>query len=188
MLIAGVTSPEVSFMIGVVVALAVNVPDYERQKEVLESYAPDVMTYVGILFAAGVLIGVLEESGMITEMANILVLLIPDALGAHLPVVVAIVSLPARLLFSPDAFYFGVLPVLAETSAAYGHDPVAVVRASLVGQTVGFPVSPFTGATYLLIGLAGVELGEHIKFTLPLMVIPSSVILVVGLLLGAIPL
>ncbi|NUB89846.1 citrate:H+ symporter [Haloterrigena sp. SYSU A121-1] len=187
-LIAGVTSPEVSFMIGVVVALAVNVPDYERQKEVLESYAPDVMTYVGILFAAGVLIGVLEESGMITEMANILVLLIPDALGAHLPVVVAIVSLPARLLFSPDAFYFGVLPVLAETSAAYGHDPVAVVRASLVGQTVGFPVSPFTGATYLLIGLAGVELGEHIKFTLPLMVIPSSVILVVGLLLGAIPL
>lgn len=187
-LIAGVTSPEVSFMIGVVIALVVNVPEYERQKEVLESYAPDVMTYVGILFAAGVLIGVLEESGMITEMANILVLLIPDALGAHLPVVVAIVSLPARLLFSPDAFYFGVLPVLAETSAAYGHDPVAVVRASLVGQTVGFPVSPFTGATYLLIGLAGVELGEHIKFTLPLMVIPSGVILLVGLLLGAIPL
>lgn len=187
-LIAGVTSPEVSFMIGVVIALVVNVPEYERQKEVLESYAPDVMTYVGILFAAGVLIGVLEESGMITEMANILVLLIPDALGAHLPVVVAIVSLPARLLFSPDAFYFGVLPVLAETSAAYGHDPVAVVRASLVGQTVGFPVSPFTGATYLLIGLAGVELGEHIKFTLPLMVVPSGVILLVGLLLGAIPL
>lgn len=187
-LIAGLTSPEVSFMIGVVIALIVNVPDYERQKDVLEEYAPDVMTYVGILFAAGVLIGILEESGMITEMANILVVLIPDALGARLPVVVAIVSLPARLLFSPDAFYFGVLPVLAETSVAYGHSPVAVVRASLVGQTVGFPVSPFTGATYLLIGLAGVELGEHIKFTLPLMVIPSGVILAVALLLGAIPL
>ncbi|MFC4436515.1 MULTISPECIES: CitMHS family transporter [Natrialbaceae] len=187
-LIAGVTSPEVSFMLGVVIALIVNVPDYERQKDVLESYAPDVMTYVGILFAAGVLIGVLEESGMVTEMANIMVLLIPDVLGARLPIVVAVLSLPARLLFSPDAFYFGVLPVLAETSAAYGHDPVAVVRASLVGQTVGFPVSPFTGATYLLIGLAGIELGEHIKFTLPLMVIPSSVILVVALLLGAIPL
>ncbi|MFC6906409.1 citrate:proton symporter [Halalkalicoccus tibetensis] len=187
-LIAGITSPEVSFMVGVVAALVVNVPDYERQKEVLEQYAPDVMTYVGILFAAGVLIGVLEESGMVTEMANIMVFLIPDALGAHLPVVVGILSLPARLLFSPDAFYFGVLPVLAETSAAYGHDPVAVVRASLVGQTVGFPVSPFTGATYLLIGLAGIELGEHIKFTLPLMVIPSTVILVVALLIGAIPL
>ncbi|WP_338041838.1 CitMHS family transporter [Natrialba taiwanensis] len=187
-LIAGITSPEVSFMIGVVIALLVNVPEYEKQKEVLESYAPDVMTYVGILFAAGVLIGVLEESGMITEMANILVYLIPDVLGSQLPLIVAVVSLPARLLFSPDAFYFGVLPVFAETSAAYGHDPVAVVRASLVGQTVGFPVSPFTGATYLLIGLAGVELGEHIKFTLPLMVIPSSIILVVALLLGAIPL
>ncbi|WP_436346228.1 CitMHS family transporter [Natronorubrum sp. FCH18a] len=187
-LIADVTSPEVSFMIGVVIALIVNVPDYEDQKDVLEDYAPDVMTYVGILFAAGVLIGVLEESGMVTEMAEIMVFLIPDALGAQLPVVVAVLSLPARLLFSPDAFYFGVLPVLAETSAAYGHDPVAVVRASLVGQTVGFPVSPFTGATYLLIGLAGIELGEHIKFTLPLMVIPSAVILVVGALTGAIPL
>ncbi|MHC3436515.1 CitMHS family transporter [Natrialbaceae archaeon A-gly3] len=187
MMIAEVTSPEVSFMIGVVVALIVNVPDYEQQKEVLESYAPDVMTYVGILFAAGILIGVLEESGMITEMANILVILMPDTLGSYLPFLVAVVSLPARLLFSPDAFYFGVLPVLAETSAAYGHDPVAVVRASLVGQTVGFPISPFTGATYLLIGLAGVELGEHIKFTLPLMVIPSSVILGVGIVTGAIP-
>ncbi|QCS41851.1 CitMHS family transporter [Natrinema versiforme] len=186
-LIRGVTSPELSFMVGLVIALVVNVPDYEKQKDVLESYAPDVMTYVGILFAAGVLIGVLEESDMITEMANILIVLIPDALGANLPLVVAIVSLPARLLFSPDAFYFGVLPVLAETSVSYGHDPVAVVRASLVGQTVGFPISPFTGATYLLIGLADIELGEHIKFTLPYMVVVSATILVAGVVVGAIP-
>lgn len=175
-------------MSGLVVALIVNIPDYDEQKEVLEAHAPDVMTYVGILFAVGVLIGVFEESGMITEMANIMLVLIPDALGANLPVIVAILSLPVRLLFSPDAFYFGVLPVLAETGATYGHSQVAVVRASLVGQTVGFPISPFTGATYLLIGLANIELGEHIKFTLPYMAVTSGVILIAGIITGAIPL
>lgn len=187
-LISGITSPELAFMIGLVAALIVNIPQYDEQKEVLEAHAPDVMTYVGILFAAGVLIGVFEESGMITEMANIMLLLIPDALGANLPVIVAILSLPARLLFSPDAFYFGVLPVLAETGATYGHSPVAVVRASLVGQTVGFPISPFTGSTYLLIGLANVELGEHIKFTLPYMAVTSTIILIAGIIIGALPL
>lgn len=186
-LITGLTSPELAFMTGLVIVLIVNVPDYDEQKEVLESHAPNVMTYVGILFAAGVLIGVFEESGMITEMANIMLLVIPDALGENLPVVIAVLSLPARLLFSPDAFFFGILPVLVETGATYGHAPEGIVRASLVGQTVGFPISPFTGATYLLIGLANIELGEHIKFTFPYMVVVSAVIMVVGIAVGAIP-
>lgn len=187
-LIAGVTTPELAFMIGLVFALVINVRDYDNQKEVLESYSSDVMTYVGILLSAGVLIGVLNESGMITEMANILVLLLPEALGQNLTLIVGVFAMPVRLLFSPDAFFFGVLPVLAETGTQYGFTPVEITRASLPGQTTGFPISPFTGATFLLIGLANVELGEHIKFTFLPMWLVSLVSLAVAFLVGAIPL
>jgi len=90
----------------------------------------------------------------------------PEWMGSYMAGVVGLIAMPASLVFSPDAYYFGVLPVLAETAQAYGIPEVAVVRASLIGQmTVGFPLSPLTGATYLLIGLADVDLGEHIKFT-----------------------
>jgi CitMHS family citrate-Mg2+:H+ or citrate-Ca2+:H+ symporter len=188
-LIADITSPAIVFMVGLVVALVVNVRDYDRQKDILEDYSPDVMTYVGILFAAGVLLGVLGESGMITEMANILLLIIPEWMGPFIPVLVGLIAAPMSLVFSPDAYYFGVLPVLAETAAAFGISEVAVARASLIGQqTVAFPISPLTGATYLLIGLADVDLGEHIKFTFLWAWLVSLVMLVVAILTGAIPL
>lgn len=187
-LVTGVTSPALVFMLGLVIALLINVRSYDEQREVLEEHATDVMTYVGILFAAGVLIGVLEGSQMITEMANILVQIIPESLGNVLPLVVGIFAMPASLVFSPDAYYFGVLPVLAQTASQFGFEPIVMARASIVGQmTVGFPISPLTGATFLLIGLSEVELGEHIKFTFPFMWLTSLVILAVGVLIGAIP-
>ncbi|MFC6907037.1 citrate:proton symporter [Halalkalicoccus tibetensis] len=188
-LMADITSPAIVFMVGLVIALLLNVRDYDDQREILEEYAPDVMTYVGILFAAGILLGVLNESGMITEMATILLMIIPESLGRFIPVIVGIIAAPASLVFSPDAYYFGVLPVLAETAAAFGLEEEAVVRASLIGQhTVGFPISPLTGATYLLIGLAEVDLGEHIKFTFLWAWLVSLVMLAVAILTGAVPL
>jgi citrate-Mg2+:H+ or citrate-Ca2+:H+ symporter, CitMHS family len=36
-------------------------------------------------------------------------------------------------------------------------------------MTTGFPVSPLTPATFLLVGLTGIELGEHQRFTAPLL-------------------
>lgn len=188
-LITGFTSPAMAFMVGVVIALIVNSPEYDAQRDILERYADQVMTYVGILFAAGVLIGVLSESKMISEMANILVAIIPESLGSFLPVIMGVIAMPASLLFSPDAFYFGVLPVLAETSSQFGFTEVEMVRAAIVGQmTVGFPISPLTGATFLLIGLTEVELGDHIKFTFPWMWLTSLVILVVAVITQAVPL
>ena len=187
-LVSGITSPALAFMVGVVIALLVNVPDYDSQESILKEFSEDVMTYVGILLAAGVLIGVLNGTGMITEMANILLMVIPEGLGNTLPVVLGLFAMPFSLLFSPDAFYFGVLPVLAETAARFGFEPVVMARAAIVGQmTVGFPISPLTGATFLLIGLADVELGEHIKFTFPYMWLTSIVILTVAVITGAIP-
>ncbi|MGI8308683.1 hypothetical protein [Saccharopolyspora hattusasensis] len=68
-------------------------------------------------------------------------------------------------MFTPDAFDYGVVPVLAETTSALGGDPAAIGRAAILGQmTTGFPLSPLTASTFILLGMSKVDLGDHQRF------------------------
>ena len=127
------------------------------------------MLMVALILAAGVFAGVTRESGMLAAMADTLVDILPDGVGPHLPLLMAVASMPLSLVFDPDSFYFGVLPVLAAASDAVGTPGIEVARAALLGQmTTGFPVSPLTPATFLLVGLSGVDLAAHQRRTIPL--------------------
>ncbi|MGK5691924.1 CitMHS family transporter [Streptomyces sp. URMC 128] len=155
----------VLFVLGFAVALPVNHPTWEQQQALLDRHAKNVVLVTIMIFAAGVFTGVLTGTGMIDDMAEALVSVIPDSLGGHLPVLVAVTGMPLSLVFTPDAYYFGVLPVLAETSHGFGTDPAEVARAAVLGQmTTGFPLSPLTAATFILVGMSGVQLGEHQRF------------------------
>ena len=97
--------------------------------------------------------------------------------------------MPSSLAFDPDSFYYGVLPILGETAKGFGVDPAAVGRAAILGQmTTGFPISPLSPATFLLVGLAGVDLGEHQKRTIPFAFGLTLVMLAVAVATGGVPL
>ena len=91
------------------------------------------------------------------------------------------------LVFTADAYYFGVLPVLAATATGVGQDPLAIGRAALLGQmTTGFPLSPLTASTFVLIGLTGVSLAEHQRFLFKWAFGSTMVMTLVAWLTGAI--
>jgi len=179
--------PAVVFMIAFVLAIVINYPSPSAQKERIDAHAKSAIMMASVLFAAGAFTGIMRGTGMITEMAQTLTTLIPANMGRMFPVITGVISMPASLLFDPDSFYFGVLPVLGNTAAGFGVEAINVARAAIIGQmTTGFPVSPLTPSTFLLVGLAGVDFGDHQKKTIPLAFAVTIVMLVVCLLTGAI--
>ena len=142
-----------------------------------------------ILLAAGAFTGIMKGSGMLTAMAASAVEAVPPGMARHLPFVLGLVSMPLSLLFDPDSFYLGALPVIAEVGSTLGVPPIQIGQAALLGQmTTGFPVSPLTPATFLVVGLSGIELGEHQRFTGPLLFLASVLMTLASVALGVFPL
>lgn len=175
------------FVVAAAVALLLNYPRLPDQQRVLRSHGNNIFLVASMIFAAGVFSGILTGSKMIDAMATALVSLIPPEHANWLPALTAITSMPASLLFTPDAYYFGVVPILSQTATQFGIDPLRIGRAALLGQmTVGFPVSPLTASTFLLVGLAEVDLGDHQRFTIKWAFGTTLVMTVVAWLTGSI--
>ena len=155
----------VLFMIGFALALLINYPNMAEQRARVTAHADNVISVVSLIFAAGVFIGVLNGTGMVSAMSNAFVSSIPGSWAPYMSPIVALASMPFTFFISNDAFYFGVLPVVAGAGSHIGVPAVEIARASLIGQPVHI-LSPLVPSTFLLVGLAGVELGDHQRFTL----------------------
>jgi len=174
------------FMVGTGIALLVNFPKLAQQSKEIVAHAPSIVGVVSMVLAAGVLIGVLNGTGMVSAMADWIVDVIPTELGPFLAVITGVLSIPMTFFMSNDAFYFGILPVLAESASTFGIEPVEMARASITGQPVHLQ-SPLVPAILLLVSLASVNLGDHHRKVLWRAAIVSIVMLVIGVLVGSIP-
>lgn len=184
-LVLGLLPAPILFMIGFMVALMINYPNLELQKERIDAHASNALTVVTLVFAAGIFTGIFSGTKMVDAIAMSLVNVIPDSVGSFFPVVVAITSLPFTFVLSNDAYYFGVLPILAEAASVYGVSTLEIARASVLGQPVHF-LSPLVASTLLLVGMLKVDLGDFQRYAFKWAFLCSSILIIVALLTGAI--
>lgn len=177
----------VIFMVGFAVALLVNYRGVTAQREALRAHAVNVVNVAVLLFAAAVFTGILSGSGMVGAMARAIVAIVPDAMGPYMAVVTAFLSMPFTFFMSNDAYYFGVLPVLAQTAAEFGVPAVEIARASVLGGPV-HGLSPLVAAAYLVCGMVNVELGAYQRFGLGWAVLLSILLIVGAVISGAVSL
>ena len=183
LLVWGVLPLSVLMMIAFAIAMIVNYPGVAQQKERIAAHAGNVLSVVSLIFAAGIFTGILGGTGRVEAISKEVVGVIPPALGPYMAPITALLSMPFTFFISNDAFYFGMLPILAEAGAHYGVEPMAIARASLMGQPVHL-LSPLVPSTYLLVSLAGVDLADHQRFTL----LPAAAVGIVMTLVGMIAL
>jgi CitMHS family citrate-Mg2+:H+ or citrate-Ca2+:H+ symporter len=173
-------------MLAFAVALMVNYPGIEAQRERVAAHAGNALATAGLVFAAGIFTGVLSGTRMVDAMGGTVIAAIPSALGPYMAPITALLSVPFTVLISNDAFYFGMLPILAKTAAGYGVASMDIARASLVGQQIHL-LSPLVASTYLLVGTAGIELGDHQRFTMKWALGACVVFFVISLAFGLFP-
>ncbi|WP_026566782.1 CitMHS family transporter [Bacillus sp. UNC41MFS5] len=187
LLIMDVIPLMILFMVAFAIALLVNYPNIKEQQERISSHASNAVAVVSIVIAAGIFTGIMSGTKMIDAMATTLVSLIPEALGQHLPVIVAFLSAPFTFFMSNNAFYFGVLPIIAQAAESYGISAAEIGRASILGQPVHV-LSPLVAAAHLLIGMVGIEFSDLQRFLIKWALGTTTVMVIAALVLGVISL
>ncbi|MFT3820428.1 MAG: citrate:proton symporter [Rubrivivax sp.] len=187
MLVWGKMPLPVLFMVGFAIAISVNYPNQQIQKERIAHHSENALPVVALIFAAGIFVGILSGTKMVDAIADSVIRGVPTWMGPYMGLVTAVLSLPFTFFISNDAFYFGILPILAKTAVAYGFTPAEIARASLVGQQVHL-LSPLVASTYLLVGLAKVEFGDHQRYTMLWAVSAAAVMALAVFGFGIVPL
>ena len=164
MMLTNIAPPEFAFMVGVAIALVINFPNVDEQMNRLKAHAPNALMMAAVIIAAGMFLGVLEETGMLKSIALNFIKIIPDAVGPYLHIIVGFFGVPLDLLTSTDAYYFALLPIVEQTASQFGINPVSTAYSMVIGNIVGTFVSPFSPALWLAIGLAEANMGTYIKY------------------------
>lgn len=152
-------SSAIIFEVAFALALIINYPSLKTQREIIEINAGNALQVVVMVLAAGIFMGILTESKMADSIAMNLANIVPVSMGKYWAVITAIISVPGTFLLSNDAFYFGVVPLLAQTGAQYGFSAMEIGIASTMGQAFHL-LSPLVGFIYLLLHLTGVDMGK----------------------------
>lgn len=186
MLVMGQLPLALLFMGAFAIAISVNFPNIDDQKQRIASHAASALAVVAVIFAAGVFTGILSGTKMTDAIAQSVIQSIPASAGRYMPLITGFLSAPFTFFLSNDAFYFGVVPILAEAAKGYGIAPEVIARASLLGQPI-HQLSPLVAANYVLMGVAGVEFGQHQRFTFKWAALLVLVMMVSAALFGVVP-
>ena len=161
------------FMLGVAAGLIVNYGlNANMHKKIINLHAAPALMMCSTLMGAAVLMGVLvktvtvdgeEVASVVTCMAGIIQMILPAFLGQHLPIVIGILSVPLALAFDTDSYFYGMLPVMIGIGGGFGVAALPIAVAMVVCRNCATFISPMVPATLLGVGLAEVDIKDHIK-------------------------
>ena len=197
----------VPFMLGVGISIMVNYPGQKMQKKIINSHAGPALMMCSTLMGAAVLMGVLVYgidvegaaviakpgtemaiTSVVTCMAEIIQQVLPHALGSHLPLVIGILSVPLALAFDTDSYFYGMLPIMIAIGAGFGVEALPIAVAMVVCRNCATFISPMVPATLLGIGLADIDIKDHIKASFLYVWGFSILCMIFAVIMGILPL
>ena len=197
------------FMLGVAAALFVNYGfTAKMHKKIINLHAGPALMMCSTLMGAAVLMGILTSSmgadgkvisakvmelpadalpSVVRCLANMVAVVLPPALGKQLPLVIGILSVPLALAFDTDSYFYGMLPVVIGIGQAFGVEALPIAISMVICRNCATFISPMVPATLLGIGLADVDIKDHIKASFMYVWIFSILCLLVAMIIGIMP-
>lgn len=153
------------FMIAVALALLINYRSPKEQLARITAHSGGAIQMASIILGAGTFLGILKESGMLSAIATDLVTILPDVMVQYLHIIIGVLGVPLELVFSTDAYYFGLFPIVEHITSQAGVPSLSAGYAMLIGSIVGTFISPFSPALWMGLGLAKLSMGQHIRYS-----------------------
>ncbi|MDR6396593.1 CitMHS family transporter [Herbaspirillum seropedicae] len=176
----------VVFMVGLAASLLVNYRTAAAQMVMVKRHSAEALLLSTVLLCAGVFLGVLTKSGMLDHLSNQLITILPASAARYLHLGLGVLATPIGMGIGSDSYYFGILPVVVKVMAPFGIGPETVARAMMIGENVGFAVSPMIASAYLAAGLAEVDFGRHIRHAFLRTWLVALLVLLASVLCGAV--
>lgn len=186
MLVWGVIPAGFVFMIALSIALIINYPNVNDQMDRIKAHAPNALLMASIILAAGSFLGILSGTEMLDSIAVDMITILPAFIVPYLHLIIGAFGVPLELILNTDAYYFALLPVAEQIVTNFGVDTSSAAYAMIIGNIIGTFVSPFAPALWLALGLAGCEMGKHIRYSLFWVWGFSLVLMLVAVLIGII--
>ena len=96
--------------------------------------------------------------------------------------------MPLALAFDTDSYFYGILPVMIAIGRSFGVEPLPIAIAMVVCRNCATFISPMVPATLLGIGLADVEIKDHIKTSFLYVWVFSILCMIFAVIIGKLPL
>ena len=176
------------FMVGCALGILVNYRGKKLHNSIIKSHASAGLSMASTILCAGVFLGVLSKSGIMEKMAVVMASFIPTSLGRFLPIIIGVLSVPLALLFDTDSYFYGLLPVLVSVGNQFGVNPAHIAIAMVVCRNCATFISPMVPATLLGVGLADVDIKDHIKASFLYVWVFSILCMLFAIVCGIMPL
>ncbi len=173
-----------AFMIGLAAALIINFRSAKEQADAVKRHAAAALLTPMILLTTGIFLGILNGTKMMGAMANIMVNIMPAALGPRLATVMGCLSVPFGMMLGTDSFFFGFMPLCIGVAEKFGVAAHDIAMSMLIGKDFCIMVTPHNATTFLLCGMAGVSIKDQLKFSTGYLWLLSVITIFIGGIIG----
>lgn len=168
------------FMIFTSITLVVNYPGAAQQGKLIKKYSSAMLAPALLFISIGVMVGIMKESGMVEGMITIILNLIPSSMARYTHIIFGLLLVPLYIVL-PYQVMLPIYPILIGIGTSLGIPSAAIMM--VFALQYGTACSPLVAATNLGAELAGVNVIDHMKFSmLPCWI--CSIILVMAMVIS----
>ena len=155
--------PHLAFLIGCAIALPVNYRKVKDQNSLIKRHAGDLLTNIYTILCAGIMMGIMEGTGMFEALASSIVAAVPASLSGVVHVILGVLATPLSFLLNTDAIIYGIMPVVVNIGASYGVSGSTIAAMFVVGSSMARGLCLTTASVYLGLGMMGLEWRDAFK-------------------------